>query len=153
MRRTGIIAICVFCITAGTVFGQGGVLNIEPSKDDSLTILKHGLSADKDDNGIYGNLLQMPDRILQNYIPDSLLKFYQNWNSLPFNLQQESNGWRKGDGKPGYPVPESPVPRYYDRGVPYYDRMPSQPNDRRSVPVPNFPGWKTQEIMMKSERS
>jgi hypothetical protein len=154
MKKIGIIVLCLLCLSAGSSFGQGGTLNSDVFQSDSLRALKYGLSSEKDDNTKYSHWLQMPGGVLQNYIPDSLLKFYENGlNVLPFNRQQESNNWWKGDDKPGYPVPESQVPRYYDRGVPYYDRMPIQPNDRRSVPVPGFPGWKVQEIMMKSERS
>ena len=148
MKKIGIIAVFVLCITAGSSFGQGSVLNIEPLIDDSLTVLKYGLTPDKDGNSVYGGGLQMPDSYLQKNIPDTLLKFYQNDMRLP-----ENRFYYRYDSRPGYPVPESPIPRYYDRGVPYYEKMPSEPNDRRSVPVPNFPGWKVQEIMMKSERS
>jgi hypothetical protein len=160
MKKIGIIAVCVFSLTAGSVFAQGtlesSILELE-TKLDSLKALKYGLSPDKDGNSVYGGWLQMPEGVLQqNLIPDTLLKFYQyNWNQYNsnFNRQPESNYWPRGDGKPGYPVPESPIPRSYERGVPYYDGMPSQPNDKRSAPVPGFPGWKVQEIMMKSERS
>ncbi len=152
MKKLGIIAVCVFCLTAGSVFGQNGSI-FEIEELDSLKALKHGLWDDGIDGSYFGGKLEFPD-LYQHAIPDSLLKFYKpDLNALPFNRQPESNNWWKGDDKPGYPVPESPHPRYYDRGVPYYDRMPSQPNNRRSVPVPGFPGWKVQEIMMKSERS
>lgn len=148
----------MFCLTAGSVLAQGTLessIHELEAKLDSLKELKYGLSLDKNGINGYGGLLQIPGGVLQqNFIPDSLLKFYQyDWNASPFNRQPESHNWYKGDGKPGYPVPESPVPRYYDRGVPYYDRVPIEPNDKRSVPVPSFPGWKVQEIMMKSERS
>jgi hypothetical protein len=152
MKRISIIAVCVFCFTAGSSFGQGGTLNYNSLESDSLKALKYGLWGGIDGSYFDGKL-EMPD-VNQHSIPDSLLKFYENdLNVLPFNRKPESNYWWKGDNMPGYPVPESPLPRYYDRGVPYYDRMPNQPNHRRSVPVPGFHGWKAQEIMIKSERS
>ena len=148
MKKIGIIAVCVFCFTAGSSFGQGGTLNLSPKENESLSSLKYGVLPDNGEGGANGNWLQIPDSYLQKNIPDTLLKFYQNDMSLP-----EYRFYYRYDKKPGFPVPESPLPRYYDRGVPYYDRVPSQPNDRRSVPIPGFPGWKVQEIMMKSERS
>ncbi len=147
MKKIGIIAACVFCLTTGSSFGQGGTLNSNPLESDSLKALKHGLWDDGIDGSYFGGELELPD-IYQHAIPDSLLKYYQNDLPLP-----ENRFYYRYDKKPGYPVPESPIPRYYDRGIPYYDKMPSQPKDRRSVPVPGFPGWKVQEIMMKSERS
>lgn len=145
MKKIGIIAICVFCLTAGSVFGQNGSI-FEIEELDSLKALKHGLWNDGIDGSYFGGKLEFPD-VYQHSIPDSLMKFYQNDLPLP-----EKRFYYRYDNKPGYPVPESPLPRYYERGVPYY-RMPSEPNKRRSVPIPGFPGWKVQEIVMKSERS
>lgn len=146
MKRIGIIVVSVFCLVAGSSFGQNGSI-FEIEELDSLKALKHGLWNDGIDGSYFGGKLELPD-VYQHSIPDSLMKFYQNDLPLP-----ENRFYYRYDKKPGYPVPESPIPRYYDRGIPYYDRMPSQPNDKRSVPVPGFPGWKVQEIMMKSERS
>ncbi len=152
MKKIGIIAVCVLCFTAGSVFGQGGTLNSDALESDSLKALKYGLWDDSIDGSNFGGKLEFPD-LYQHAIPDTLLKFYEpDLNLSPLNRQPESYYWWKGDDKPGYPVPESPAQRYYDRGVPYY-KMPSEPNNRRSVPIPGFSGWKVQEIMMKSERS
>lgn len=157
MKKIGIIVVCVFSFMAGNVLAQGtldaSIRELE-ARLDSLKSLKYELSRDVDGNSIYGGWLQMPDSYLQKNIPDTLLKFYQyDLNASPFDQQLKPNYLWKGDDKPGYPVPESPIPRYYDRGVPYYEPVPSEPNNRRSVPVPGFPGWKVQEITMKSERS
>lgn len=159
MKKIGIIAVCVFCITAGSVFGQGGTLNSDALESDSLKALKYGLWDDSIDGSNLGGKLELPD-VYQHSIPDSLLKFYRNDLTLPENrfYYRYDSRQRNGDGKPGLPVPEGPLPKYFDQGVPYYDNMPNPLNnkkfdERRSVPIPGFPGWKVQEITMKSERS
>lgn len=172
-----ILAIAFVMFFAGSVFGQDASLDESikelEAKLDSLKALKYERSSESLNGLLNNGWLQVPQGAL-NYIPDTLMKYYQDWNSLPYFDNDQPFNWYKeyrGDGLPGYPVPETPLPKHFDKGVPYYDGLPElrqyrrmipdiqvnpkpvEPNERRSVPVPDFPDWKMQEIIMKSERS
>lgn len=162
---------------AGSVFAQGVSLDESikelEAKLDSLKALKYERSAERLNGLLNNGWLQVPKGAL-NAIPDSLKKYYQDWNSLPYLDNSKPFNWNqqyRGDGKPGYPVPDTPLPKHFERGAPYYNDLPElrqyrriipdiqvtpipdHLKERRSVPVPDFPDWKVQEILLSSERT